>query len=91
MGAASGFGLYTERSSEYLLPVVVDVVVVFEPAQLNNSIPVTSNIDEERKSFMLVNYDTPVVENIVFNFLVFNVAQYFPVGVLNAYFVVSSR
>jgi hypothetical protein len=90
-GAASTFGLQSERSSEYLFePVVVELVVVFGPAQLMSSRIATTNGDEERRNLMSVNYDTSVIENIVFNLLVFNVPQHFSIGVLDAYFVVSS-
>ena len=90
-GAASAFGLWIERSSEYLPePVAEELVVFLGLAQLISNRAATNNTDEERRSLMLVNYDTPVFEDIVFNFLVFNVPQYFSIGVLDAYFVVSS-
>ena len=90
-GASATFGLNVERSSEYLvLPVAVVLVVVLGPAQLIISSNPANNRDEKPRSRMSVNYDTPVIENIVFNLFVFNVPQYFSICVLDAYFVVSS-
>ena len=39
----------------------------------------------------LVNYDTPVVKDIIFYLLVFNVMKHATIRILNAYFVVSTR